>query len=278
MEAALSWRAAIGTSTDWTYNLGANVTFNTNRIANLNGGQALPGGPLDVTKSDNGVAAGSFFLLDAIGVYQSADEIAKSPKSPYGTGPGGTTIPGDLKYADTNGDGVIDAKDRGYFGSYQPPVYFGINGGLSFRNMDFSFVFSGNLNNKVYNAKKQARTQSTDNVEAAFATDRWTPGNPTNATPRALTPSMPNSTFFLESGSYLRLTNLVLGYTVPGTALEKAHLASVRVFAAAQNVFTATKYTGFTPELAGGPLDSGIELNTYPTSRTVTLGLNVNFK
>ena len=130
----------------------------------------------------------------------------------------------------------------------------------------------------VYNAKKQARTQSTDNVEAAFATDRWTPGNPTNATPRALTPSMPNSTFFLESGSYLRLTNLVLGYTVPGTALEKAHLASVRVFAAAQNVFTATKYTGFTPELAGGPLDSGIELNTYPTSRTVTLGLNVNFK
>ena len=70
----------------------------------------------------------------------------------------------------------------------------------------------------------------------------------------------------------------MLGYTVPGTLLERAHLASVRVFAAAQNVFTSTKYTGFTPELAGGPLNSGIELNTYPTSRTVTLGLNVNFK
>ncbi|MEL5994954.1 TonB-dependent receptor [Hymenobacter segetis] len=278
VEAALNWRAAIGTSTDWTYNIGANVTFNKNRIANLNGGQALPGGPNDVTKSDNGVAAGSFFLLDVIGVYQTADEIKSSPKSIYGTGPNGITIPGDLKYADTNGDGVIDAKDRSYFGSYQPPVYFGINGGLNFRNVDFSFVFSGNLNNKVYNAKKQAVSQATNNVEASFAADRWTTANPSNSNPRALTPSMPNSTYFLESGSFLRLTNLVLGYTVPGTALEKAHLTSVRVFAAAQNVFTATKYTGFTPELAGGPLDSGIELNTYPTSRTVTLGLNVNFK
>ena len=70
----------------------------------------------------------------------------------------------------------------------------------------------------------------------------------------------------------------MLGYTVPVAALERAHLSTLRIFAAAQNVFTSTKYTGFTPELAGGPLNSGIELNTYPTSRTVTLGLNVNFK
>ena len=89
---------------------------------------------------------------------------------------------------------------------------------------------------------------------------------------------MPNSTYFLESGSYLRLTNLVLGYTVPVAVLERAHLASVRIYAAGQNLFTRTSYTGFTPEVVGGPLDSGIELNTYPTSRTLTLGLNVNFK
>ncbi|WP_082684978.1 TonB-dependent receptor [Hymenobacter sedentarius] len=272
VEAALNWRAAIGTSTDWTYNLGANVTFNKNRIANLNGGQALFGGTNLVTKSDNGVAAGSFFLLDAIGVYQSADEITNGPKSTF------NPKVGDLKYADTNGDGIVDNKDRRYFGSYQPPVYYGINGGLNFRNVDFSFVFSGNLNNKVYNAKKQLRTTSTDNIEASFANDRWTASNHSTTNPRALNSGMPNSTYFLESGSYLRLTNLVLGFTVPAATLERAHLASVRVFAAAQNVFTATKYTGFTPELAGGPLDSGIEANTYPTSRTVTLGLNVNFK
>ncbi|MFC6223812.1 SusC/RagA family TonB-linked outer membrane protein [Hymenobacter artigasi] len=273
VEAALNWRAAIGSSTDWSYNIGANVTFNKNRIANLNGGQALFGGDNLVTKSDNGVAAGSFYLLNVIGVYQSADEIAKSPTSNVGP-----REIGSLKYEDTNGDGVIDLNDRQYFGSYQPPVYFGINGGLNFRNVDFSFVFSGNLNNKIFNAKKRARNAITDNVEASFATDRWTAANPSNTNPKSLISGMPNSTYFLESGSYLRLTNLVLGYTVPGTALEKAHLASVRVFAAAQNVFTVTKYTGFTPELPGGPLDSGIELNSYPTSRTVTLGLNVNFK
>ena len=272
VEAALNWRAALGNSTDWSYNIGANVTFNKNRIANLNGGQALFGGTNLVTKSDNGVAAGSFFLLDAIGVYQTADEISNGPKSTF------NPKVGDLKYADTNGDGVIDLKDRSYFGSYQPPVYFGINGGLNFRNVDFSFVFSGNLNNKVYNAKKQLRNATTDNVEASFANERWTATNPSNTNPSALVSSMPNSTYFLEKGDYLRLTNLVLGYTVPVTVLEKAHLASVRIYAAAQNVFTATKYTGFTPELAGGPLDSGIEASTYPTSRTVTLGLNVNFK
>ena len=275
VEAALNWRAAIGSSPDWSYNIGANVTFNRNRIANLNGGQALSAVSVNntfITRSDNGVAAGSFYLLDAIGVYQSADDIARSPRSTF------NPKVGDLKYADTDGNGVIDANDRRYFGSYQPPVYFGINGGLNFRNVDFSFVFSGNLNNKVYNAKKQQRTDSKNNIEASFANDRWTPTNPSNTTPGSLNDATPASSYFLESGSYLRLTNLVLGYTVPGTLLERAHLASVRVFAAAQNVFTVTNYTGFTPELAGGPLDSGIELSTYPTSRTVTLGLNVNFK
>ena len=272
IEAALTWRTAIGSSPDWSYNLGANVTFNKNRIANLNGGQALVGGFNGVTLSDNGVAAGSFFLLNAIGVYQSAEDIKNSPPSAF------NPKIGDLKYADTNGDGKVDLLDRSYFGSYQPPVYFGINGGLNFRNVDFSFVFSGNLNNKVYNAKKQARSSNLNNVEASFANDRFTPAHPSNTNPSALTEGMQNSTYFLESGSYLRLTNLVLGYTVPGTVLTRAHLASVRVFVAGQNLFTATKYTGFTPELAGGPLDSGIELNTYPTSRTLTLGLNVTFK
>ncbi|MBF9237220.1 TonB-dependent receptor [Hymenobacter sp. BT683] len=273
VEAALNWRAAIGSSPDWTYNIGANVTFNKNRIANLNGGQALFGGTNLVTRSDNGVAAGSFFLLDAIGVYQTADEIASSPTSTVGP-----REIGSLKYADINGDNVIDLKDRSYFGSYQPPVYFGINGGVNYRNVDFSFVFSGNLKNKVYNAKKQLRTTNTDNIEASFANDRWTATNPSNTNPKALTNGMPNSTYFLEKGDYLRLTNLVVGYTLPTAILEKARLASVRVFAAAQNVFTITDYTGFTPELAGGPLDSGIEATTYPTSRTITLGLNVNFK
>jgi TonB-linked SusC/RagA family outer membrane protein len=277
IEAGLNWRTSIGDSQDWSYNIGVNATFNKNRIANLNGGQALFGGTNLVTRSDNGVAAGSFYLLDAIGVYQSADEIASGPRSTF------NPQVGDLKYADTDGNGTVDLRDRSYFGSYQPPVYYGINGGLNFRNVDFSFVFSGNLRNKIYNAKKQLRTTNTDNVESSFANDRWTPSNPSNTNPRALMSSMPNSTYFLEKGDYLRLTNVVIGYTIPGAALERLRMTSLRVFASAQNLFTATKYSGFTPELPGGPLDSGIESPTsttsaYPTTRTITLGLNVNFK
>jgi TonB-linked SusC/RagA family outer membrane protein len=280
VEAALNWRSTIADG--FTYNFGVNATFNQNRIANLNGGQALFAGANLVTKSDNGQAAGSFFLLDAIGVYQSQDEIASSPKSTFGTAANGGPQVGDLKYADLNGDGVVDLNDRRYFGSYQPPVYFGINSGINVHNFDLSFVFSGNLNNKVYNAKKQARTQGTDNVEASFANNRWTAANPSNTNPRALTSSMPNSSYFLESGSYLRLTNVIMGYTFGVSSIEKAHLASLRVFLSGQNIFTATKYSGFTPELPGGPLNSGIELvgdtNSYPTPRTLTVGLTANFK
>lgn len=276
VEAALNWRSTI--TDGFTYNLGVNATFNKNRIANLNGGQALFAGQNLVTKSDNGQAAGSFFLLDAIGVYQNAADVAGSPKSTFGTGPGNTPQAGDLKYADTNNDGVIDLKDRTFHGSYQPPVYFGINGGLNVRNFDFSFVFSGNLNNKVYNSKKWARADFRDNVEASFANGRWTTANPSNTNPSTLSSTLPNSTYFLESGTYLRLTNVIVGYTFPVSSIERAHLATLRVFLSGQNIFTATKYSGFTPELPGGPLDSGIEYNAYPTSRTLTAGLTANFK
>ncbi|UOQ77523.1 TonB-dependent receptor [Hymenobacter sp. 5516J-16] len=122
VEAALNWRADIGEN--FSYNFGVNATFNKNRIENLNGGQALFGGPRDVTRSDNGVAAGSFYVLRAVGVFQNQAEIDAYPKYTFLT-----PRPGDLKYADTNGDGTIDPNDRVYAGSYQPPMYFGINGG-----------------------------------------------------------------------------------------------------------------------------------------------------
>lgn len=270
VEAALTWRNQVGDN--FSYNIGVNATFNKNRIENLNGGQALFGGPREVTRSDNGVAAGSFYVLKAIGVFQNQAEIDAYPKYTFLT-----PRPGDLKYADANGDGVIDPKDRVYAGSYQPPMYFGINGGLNFRGVDFSFVFSGNVNNDVYNRKKQATDAVTDNIEEDFANNRWTTSNPSQTDPYAIRSNTPNSTYFIESGSYIRLNNLVLGYTIPAELTKRAHISSLRVFATGQNVFTITKYSGFTPELPGGPLDAGIEATTYPTSRTLALGLNVNF-
>ncbi|WP_303312615.1 TonB-dependent receptor [Hymenobacter sp. BT730] len=270
VEAALNWRGQV--ATDLSYNLGVNATFNKNRIENLNGGQALFGGANNVTLSDNGVAAGTYYVLRAVGVFQTQEEIDAYPTYSLLT-----PRPGDLKYEDVNNDGVIDLKDRVFAGSYQPPVYYGINGGLTFKGLDFSFVFSGNLNNELYNRKKQASGANTDNIEADFAKNRWTASNPSQTDPFAIRNNTPNSTYFIEKGSYLRLNNLVLGYTLPGELTKRAHMSSVRIFATGQNIFTATDYSGFTPELPGGPLDSGIEATTYPTSRTLALGLNVNF-
>ncbi|MBC7922976.1 MAG: TonB-dependent receptor, partial [Ferruginibacter sp.] len=269
-EVSLNWRDKVGS--DWNYNIGVNATFNKNRIENLNGGQALFGGANNVTRSDNGVAAGSFFVLRATGVFQTQEEIDAYPRYTFLT-----PRPGDLRYADANGDGVIDLRDRVYAGAYQPPVYFGINGGVSYRQFDLSFVFSGNLNNDVYNRKKQASFAVTDNIEADFAANRWTAANPSSTNPSAVRNNTPNSTYFVESGSYLRLNNLVLGYALPVDLAKRAKIASARVYATAQNLFTLTGYSGFTPELPGGPLDAGIEATTYPTSRTLALGLNLTF-
>ncbi|WBA40911.1 SusC/RagA family TonB-linked outer membrane protein [Hymenobacter canadensis] len=270
VEASLTWRNTVGEKL--SYNFGVNATFNKNRIENLNGGQALFGGANNVTRSDNGVAAGSFYVLDAVGVFQSQAEIDAYPRYTFFT-----PRPGDLKYADSNGDGTVDLRDRIYAGSYQPPMYFGINGGLTYSGLDFSFVFSGNMNNDVYNRKKQATGQNTDNIEADFANSRWTATNPSQSDPFAIRNNTPNSTYFIESGSYIRLNNLVLGYTLPGDLTKRAFISSLRIYATAQNLLTITNYSGFTPELPGGPLDSGIEATTYPTSRTLALGLNVNF-
>ncbi|NVO84065.1 TonB-dependent receptor [Hymenobacter sp. P5252] len=270
LEAALNWRANVGER--FSYNFGVNATFNKNRIEKLNGGQALFGGANNVTRSGNGVAAGTFYVLKAVGVFQNQAEIDAYPKYTFET-----PKPGDLKYADANGDGTIDLRDRVNAGSYQPPMYFGINGGLTFSGVDLSFVFSGNVNNDVYNRKKQATGQVTDNIEADFADNRWTPTNPSNTDPASIRNNTPNSTYFIESGSYIRLNNLVLGYTLPTELVKKIRMSSLRIYATGQNLFTVTNYSGFTPELPGGPLDSGIEATTYPTSRTLALGLNVNF-
>ena len=115
-------------------------------------------------------------------------------------------------------------------------MYFGINGGVNFRNFDFSFVFSGNLNNKVYNAKKQARNASNRQRGSQLRQRPVDGRQPLQHQRPAPSPSsMPNSTFFLESGSYLRLTNVVMGYTVPGEPAGKGALATVRIFLSGQN-------------------------------------------
>ncbi|HEX8357830.1 MAG TPA: TonB-dependent receptor, partial [Segetibacter sp.] len=272
VELGLNWAENI--SRDWKYNIGGNLAFNNNKIEKLNGGQAIPdggvGGQGTTTLSDNGQPIGSFYLWEVEGIFQSAEEVAGSSQL--------TAKPGDLKYRDIDGDKQITASDRTFQGSYQPKYTYGINGGLSFREFDFSVGGYGTGGGKIYNGKKAARGDFRDNVETSVAINRWTPNNTNTSVPRANTNELPASNYFLEKGDFFRINNLTVGYTLPANQLSILKIQSLRIYATAQNVATVTKYSGFTPEISStGTLAAGIESNIYPTTRTFAFGVNVGF-
>ena len=277
IEVALNWRDNI--SKEFTYNIGANAAFNQNKIIGLKGGQALQDGGNSqgfTTKSDNGVPIGSFYLLQANGTFKNADEIAASAQK--------DARPGDLKYIDISGptgkpDGKIDDYDRAYSGSYQPKVTFGLNGGITYESFDLNFGAYGTAGGKIYNGKKQSTgADQRDNIEAVVANNRWTPNNARSNVPRATLTQLPNSTYFLEKGDFLRINNITIGYTLAQSVLARYKISKLRIYATAQNLATITNYSGFSPEVPGSnPLNAGIELNSYPSTRTYAFGINLSF-
>ncbi len=279
LEVALNWRGNI--TEELTYKVGGNLTLNQNKVIGLNGGQPIldggvGGNQIYTTKTDNGQPVGSFYLLKVLGVFQNQSEI-DSYKNNQGQVIQPSASPGDFKYQDTDGNGRIDDEDRIFAGSYQPKAYFGITGSLAYKGFDFSLDVYGNVGNQVYNGKKAFRQGLLDNIESDMAYNRWTPSNGSQTEPAANGGFLPASTYFMESGSFIRLNNVTFGYTLPQTLMQRIKLKSVRVFVTAQNLYTYMKYSGFTAELPGDPTKAGIELNAYPTTRTVAAGLNVNF-
>jgi TonB-linked SusC/RagA family outer membrane protein len=279
LEVALNWRGNI--TEELSYRIGGNLTLNQNKVIGLNGGQpildgGIGGNQIYTTKTDNGQPVGSFYLLQVLGVFQNQSEI-DSYKNSQGQVIQPSASPGDFKYQDTDGNGRIDDNDRVFAGSYQPKAYFGITGSLSYKGWDFSADIYGNVGNQVYNGKKAFRQGILDNVEADMAYSRWTPSNGSQTEPAANGGFLPASTYFMESGSFVRLNNVTLGYTLPTTLMQKIKIQSIRIFVTAQNLFTYQKFSGFTAELPGDPTRAGIELNAYPTTRTLAAGLNVNF-
>ena len=278
-EFSLNWRGNIASGL--TYKVGGNVTFNQNSVIGLNGGQPILDGGIGAnqtytTKTDNGQPVGSFYLLKVLGVFQNDSEV-ENYKNTQGQTIQPNAAPGDFKYQDTNNDGKIDDQDRIFAGSYQPVAYFGLNASIAFKGFDLNIDAFGNTGNQVYNGKKAFRQGILDNVESQMAYTRWTSANKSQTEPSANGGNLPASTYFIESGNFIRLNNVTLGYNLPQTLVKKAKVSSVRVFLTAQNIFTYKDFSGFTPELSGEPTKSGIELNAYPTNKTIAAGLSVGF-
>ena len=279
VELMLNWKNKI--NSNLSYSFGVNATLNENKVIGLNGGEPILGGNIGASQgfttiTDNNHAIGSFYVLKVIGVFQNDDEVLNYQDS-NGNPIQPTAKPGDFKYWDKNGDGKIDDKDRDFAGSYQPKAYFGLNAAVNYKKWDFSLDIYGNVGNQVYNGKRAVRISGQDNVESAVVYDRWTSSNPTNSQPGANTGNLLASDYFVESGTFFRINNLTIGYTISEEMLKKLKISSLRIYATSQNLFTYKKYSGFSAELQGGPLDSGIELSSYPTTRTVAVGVNLNF-
>jgi TonB-linked SusC/RagA family outer membrane protein len=275
IELSLRWTDKI--NNDFSYYIGGNITFNKNEVTSLNGGSPIYDGNVNgyfVTTTTVGHPIGSFFERKVIGVFQNQAEVDNYVDA-QGHLLQPTAEPGSLKYQFTNG--VLDTV---YAGSYQPKAYYGISLGANYKSFDFSVDLYGNYGNKVYNAKKEARVAPTDNIEASVADGRWTPQNHSQTEPSALDgTNLPNSTYFVESGSFIRINNVTIGYTLPARILDRQKIiTSVRAFVNGQNLYTIKKYSGFSAELPGASAtNAGVDLNVYPTARTYAIGVNIGF-
>ncbi len=275
LEISVRWQDNINENI--SYFIGGNVSFNKNRVMNLNGGVPFYDGNINgyfITQTKTGYPIGAFFVRQVLGVFQNQQQI-DNYKDKNGNLLQGGAQPGDFIYK-YNDNGTLDTA---YAGSYQPKAYLGINGGLNYKNLDFSFDIYANIGNQVYNGKLQARVVQTDNIEKTVATGYWSPSNPSNTQPRANGGNLPASTYFVASGTFARLNNVTLGYTLPARILNNTRIIKgFRFFLNGQNLATLKKYKGFSSELPGSSAtNAGIELSTYPTIRTFAAGLNVNF-
>lgn len=190
--------------------------------------------------------------------------------------------PGMVKYKDIDGDGVITTNDRTVIGNGQADWFGGITNTFNFFGVDFSFMFQFSYGNEVYNATRMYCTQTKADKanQLAEVADRWTPTNASNTVP-AVDGYVTSELYsrFIEDGSYLRLKNLTLGYTLPESITKKIYISRLRVYATAQNLFCVTKYSGYDPEVntKSSPLMPSFDWGAYPKSRVFTFGLEIQF-
>lgn len=193
------------------------------------------------------------------------------------------TQPGMPKYKDINGDGVVDANDKTVIGRGAPIHTGGFTNDFSYRGVDLSIFFQWSYGNDILNANRLffEQTSSRNTNQYASYAGRWTPQNPTSDIPSSAQTSSKNviSSRVIEDGSYLRLKAVTLGYTFPKKLLTKARISNLRIYLAAQNLWTWTNYSGYDPEVSirNSPLTPGIDYSAYPRAFTVSFGLNLAF-
>jgi hypothetical protein len=278
------------TKTAFTYGVDATLTTLRNRLTSLPNAGALVDAQ-GLTNSVVGQPIGSFFLIPFAGIFQSQDEV-DSYKSANGTVIEPYASAGDVKYTDVNGDGKIDNSDRVFVGNPIPKIQYGLNLTAAYKGFDASVFWQGVWGNDIYNNAKLALEAYNGPTNYEANVIPWTADNHSTTAPRLLQGggagnlgvaasqnALYNTTRWLESGAYLRLKNVQIGYTLPKSLTTKVtSQGSVRFYVTARNLVTFTKYSGFDPETTGtGFFGRGVDNSSYPNVRTFTGGVQVNF-
>lgn len=296
---------------EFTWKTDLTVSHNKNKVTKLN----AEGASIDrqYSKTVAGRSLGEFYGYVVEGVFATptdflgddANGILPHPRPvrngeplPIGNAAGSIWY-GDLKFKDINGDGIISEADQTYLGSPLPKVQLGLNNTFTYRNFDLSIFFTSNIGNKVYNVTRKAHEDpqgstayfsnlknyaklalvdpngSSSDINNVYVTNPDTKifglrNDRTNGNDRV-------TNLYVEDGSFVKCKNVSLGYTLPGSLIQKIHLKSLRVYASATNLFTITKYSGMDPEIGSwDPLGAGVDDGYYPQPRTFTFGLNLS--
>lgn len=262
-----------------------NVSYNRNKVLAL--GPDVPFINDGNSTTRPGESVGQFFGFATNGIFRNQAEIDAAAVQ---NGVRTNTRPGDVRFVDQNGDGVINAADRTLIGNPMPTWLYGLTNSIAWKGLDLTVFLQGVAGNTVYNRTRQVLESMNGAANGSATTlNRWqseqTPGNGTLPRATAADPNNNNrfSTRWLEDGSFLRLKNVTLAYTLPASVAQTLRMQRLRVYATGQNLLTVTKYTGYDPEFnrqPGGtlnPLSFGTDDSNYPVSRTLILGVNLQF-
>lgn len=268
---------------DFGYSFNANYATNTNEVKALGPGNApiISTGSVDhayyITKV--GEPIGCYYLLVQDGIFSNEEELKKYPHF-------SNTQPGDFRFVDVDGDGVMDLdKDRTIVGNYMPDFTYGFGGKVWYKGIDLDFNFQGVYGNEILNLNRRYIDNLEGNTNGTtIALNRWksadNPGNGqvNRANRKSKGYNGRTSTWHLEDGSYLRLQNVTLGYTLPQNLTRRFFVEKLRVYVSGQNLWTSTNYGGYNPEVNARPSNSlspGEDYGTYPLAKTFLFGLNI---
>ncbi len=283
IDGSASYHGTVGH--DFKFDITGTFTSYNNKIVSIPGLPYFDGPTIRnviVQRNQVGHSVGEFFGYKVVGIFQSDDDVAKSPTQ-------NDASPGVFKYQDVNGDGKIDAEDRTYIGDPNPDFTYGLNISFSYKNFDFSTFFFGSKGNDIFDQTKYF-TDFPDFFKGAIrreaAINSWTPTNTNTSIPKLRTTGgfstdLVTNSYFLSKGSYLRNKQMQIGYNVPSKAVSRFGIERLRVYVQAANMFTITKYKGLDPELQssdiGNTVGYGIDQGNYPHTPAYLFGINLNF-